>query len=98
MTMVPALEARTMDKPNEQPANKSEALAKTPEALAPLVAPLLARIAGDPNARAEVLHKLLGEAACRNVGIYPIPPGFKLSVVIPVYNEERWLAELVRRV
>ena len=27
-----------------------------------------------------------------------LPPGFKLSVVIPVYNEERWLAELVRRV
>ena len=27
-----------------------------------------------------------------------IPDGFKLSVVIPVYNEERWLRELVRRV
>ena len=89
--MVPALEARTMDKPNEQPAKNSEDLA-------PLVAPLLARIASDPNARAAVLHQLLGEAACRNIGIYPIPPGFKLSVVIPVYNEERWLAELVRRV
>ena len=45
-----------------------------------------------------MLHKLLGEAACRQIGIYPLPPGFKLSVVIPVYNEERWLAELVRRV
>jgi len=100
MTMVQALEARKMDKPNEQPAETPDALAlpKTPEDLAPLVAPLLARVANDPNARAAVLHQLLGEAACRNVGIYPIPPGFKLSVVIPVYNEERWLAELVRRV
>jgi glycosyltransferase involved in cell wall biosynthesis len=56
------------------------------------------RIAADPNRRIEVLHKLLGEAACRSIGVYPIPPGFKLSVVIPVYNEERWLGELVRRV
>jgi glycosyltransferase involved in cell wall biosynthesis len=59
---------------------------------------VLARVAADPRARVEVLHKLLGEGACRHIGIYPIPPGFKLSVVIPVFNEERWLAELVRRV
>jgi glycosyltransferase involved in cell wall biosynthesis len=41
---------------------------------------------------------LLGEGACRQLGIYPVPTGFKLSVVIPVYNEERWVAELVGRV
>jgi glycosyltransferase involved in cell wall biosynthesis len=62
------------------------------------LAPILERVAADPNARAALLQQLLGEAACRQIGIYPIPPGFKLSVVIPVYNEERWLAELVRRV
>jgi glycosyltransferase involved in cell wall biosynthesis len=62
------------------------------------VTEMVAQVAADPNRRIEVLHKLLGEAACRSIGIYPIPPGFKLSVVIPVYNEERWLAELVRRV
>lgn len=44
------------------------------------------------------LERLLGPAACRQLGIYPIPAGFKLSVVIPVYNEKRWLAEVVRRV
>jgi glycosyltransferase involved in cell wall biosynthesis len=44
------------------------------------------------------LHELLGEPACRQLGIYPIPAGFKLSVVIPVYNEERWIREVVRRV
>jgi glycosyltransferase involved in cell wall biosynthesis len=59
---------------------------------------LLERVAASPEMRVEVLHRLLGEGACRQIGIYPLPPGFKLSVVIPVYNEERWLAELVRRV
>jgi glycosyltransferase involved in cell wall biosynthesis len=51
-----------------------------------------------PAGRLELLHRLLGEPACRQLGIYPIPDGFKLSVVIPVYNEERWIRELVRRV
>ncbi len=66
--------------------------------IAPQLAPLIARVAADPNARVALLEQLLGVNACRQIGIYPIPPGFKLSVVIPVYNEERWLAELVRRV
>jgi glycosyltransferase involved in cell wall biosynthesis len=48
--------------------------------------------------RVRALTELLGEAACRQIGIYPIPRTFKLSVVIPVYNEERWVRELVRRV
>ena len=81
-----------MDKPEDNP--PAERLAD----IAPLLAPLLARVAADPNARTALLHQLLGENACRQIGIYPIPPGFKLSVVIPVYNEERWLGELVRRV
>src|SRR5580692_2886296 len=48
--------------------------------------------------RVQVLQQLLGDGACRQLGIYPIPTGFKLSVVIPVYNEERWIREIVRRV
>jgi glycosyltransferase involved in cell wall biosynthesis len=59
---------------------------------------LLERVAGSPAERYQVLHKLLGEHGCRQIGIYPIPAGFRLSVVIPVYNEERWVRELVRRV
>jgi glycosyltransferase involved in cell wall biosynthesis len=51
-----------------------------------------------PAERVELLRKLLGDAACRQIGIYPIPEGFKLSVVIPVYNEERWILEVIRRV
>ena len=48
--------------------------------------------------RVALLRRLLGEAACRQIGIYPIPAGFKLSVVIPVFNEERWILEVLRRV
>ncbi|MGL4424020.1 MAG: glycosyltransferase family 2 protein [Gemmataceae bacterium] len=59
---------------------------------------LATQIATDDAVRLNFLQTILGEATCRQIGIYPIPPGWKLSVVIPVYNEERWLAELVRRV
>jgi glycosyltransferase involved in cell wall biosynthesis len=55
-------------------------------------------IEADPQLRASVLKKLLGEGPCRQLGVLPLPEGFKLSVVIPVYNEERWLESLVRRV
>ena len=51
-----------------------------------------------PEDKVQVLQQLLGEPACRNLGIYPIPKGFKLSVVIPVFNEEQWVREIVRRV
>jgi glycosyltransferase involved in cell wall biosynthesis len=51
-----------------------------------------------PEERLRLLHHLLGEQGCRQLGIYPLPEGFKLSVVIPVYNEERWIREVIRRV
>ncbi len=63
------------------------------------LSPLLESLAAAPhNERVAVLEKLLGQAACRQIGLYPFPPGWKLSVVIPVYNEERWLDGLVKRV
>jgi len=34
------------------------------------------------------LRETLGEAACRQLGFYVIPPEWMLSVVIPVYNEK----------
>jgi glycosyltransferase involved in cell wall biosynthesis len=58
----------------------------------------LTNLPESPAERIALLHKLLGETACRQLGIYPIPADFLLSVVIPVYNEERWVRELVRRV
>jgi glycosyltransferase involved in cell wall biosynthesis len=65
---------------------------------ATIVDTLLPHLPDSPEERLALLHQLLGEPACRQLGIYPIPEGFKLSVVIPVYNEERWIRELVRRV
>jgi glycosyltransferase involved in cell wall biosynthesis len=51
-----------------------------------------------PQERVAVLQRLLGEPACRQLGIYPIPASFKLSVVIPVYNEREYIQELLSRV
>src|SRR5436309_459363 len=51
-----------------------------------------------PAERLTLLRRLLGEATCRQLGLLSIPPGFKLSVVIPVYNEERWILEVLSRV
>ena len=46
----------------------------------------------------EALKATLGKAACRQLGIYAIPDKFLLSVVIPIYNEERTLRVLIDRV
>ncbi len=59
---------------------------------------LIARLSKSSPEWVHVLQRLLGEATCRQLGIYAIPTDFKLSVVIPVYNERRWIRELVRRV
>lgn len=48
--------------------------------------------------RVELLTRLLGGELCRKLGIFRIPAGFKLSVVIPVYNEVRTLTKVVERV
>ncbi len=41
--------------------------------------------------------EVLGEAGCTQLGFYAIPDDFRLSVVIPVYNEEATLEQLVER-
>jgi glycosyltransferase involved in cell wall biosynthesis len=50
------------------------------------------------NVRIEKLADMIGLNNCRAIGLYKIPDNFKLSVVIPVYNEKRWIAEVLRRV
>jgi glycosyltransferase involved in cell wall biosynthesis len=64
----------------------------------PLTYPLVEPLIDSPAERLALLQRLLGEAACRQLGLFPMPDGFKLSVVIPVYNERQWIQELVRRV
>jgi glycosyltransferase involved in cell wall biosynthesis len=46
----------------------------------------------------DALKSNLGEVACRQLGLYAIPGDFLLSVVIPIYNEERTLQILIDRV
>ncbi len=58
----------------------------------------LRRLADSPQLKAEFLERLLGVNACRQMGILSIPSGFKLSVVIPVYNELKYVREVIRRV
>jgi glycosyltransferase involved in cell wall biosynthesis len=59
---------------------------------------LIRELAAAPERREALQQQILGEQACRQLGLYPVPDGFKLSVVIPVYNERQWIRELVRRV
>jgi len=49
-----------------------------------------------PDARQ--LTQWLGEPLARRLGVYALPDGFLLSVVIPVYNERETVREIVRRV
>jgi len=44
------------------------------------------------------LRRVLGDAACRQLGFYAIPGDFLLSVVIPVFNEQETLLDLLERV
>jgi glycosyltransferase involved in cell wall biosynthesis len=41
---------------------------------------------------------LFGAELCRRLGIFRLPSGFKLSVVMPVYNEIRTLPQVIERV
>ena len=60
-------------------------------------APNLASFASD-HERREWLIGYLGEAFCRKIGVYRIPEDLVLSVVIPAYNEERTIREILDRV
>ena len=44
------------------------------------------------------MEQALGSLVCQQLGFYAIPDSFRLSVVIPVYNEQRTLRSLVDRV
>lgn len=48
--------------------------------------------------RQEILEQLLGTDVCRRLGVYRLPEGFRLSVVIPVYNEAATIERVIDRV
>jgi glycosyltransferase involved in cell wall biosynthesis len=52
----------------------------------------------EPLDRVALLHRLLGHELFRKLGLFRLPAGFKLSVVMPVYNEIRTLASVIERV
>ncbi len=54
--------------------------------------------AGEAPPSPEQIGRLLGENFARQLGLYPIPEGLRLSVVIAAYNEKDTIAEIVRRV
>jgi glycosyltransferase involved in cell wall biosynthesis len=62
-------------------------------------APAEAELAsGNSVDRIDLIERLLGAELCRKLGIFRLPAGFKLSVVMPVYNEIRTLATVIERV
>jgi len=52
----------------------------------------------DDSERREHLLRLLGEPVCRQLGIYRMPAGLVLTVVIPIYNERNTIREILQRV
>ena len=43
------------------------------------------------------MQSLLGASICRRLGIYELPDGFVLSVIVPVYNESETVEGVVQR-
>lgn len=63
-----------------------------------LTAPAESLAEAAPVSRVKVLQSLLGTELSRRLGVYEIPDGFKLSVVIPVYNEFKTIEKVIQRV
>ncbi|MBL9090590.1 MAG: glycosyltransferase family 2 protein [Planctomycetaceae bacterium] len=65
-------------------------------ATSPLLAPSIPQPVVEPTP-AE-LERLLGRSLCRQLGVYELPPGFCLSVVVPVFNELNTVAQVVEKI
>jgi glycosyltransferase involved in cell wall biosynthesis len=51
-----------------------------------------------PGPTPDQLQAWLGPEVSQRLGLYPIPPDLRISVVIPIYNEKDTVEEIVRRV
>lgn len=63
----------------------------------------LCPLCGNPVSRCaapstELLRQWLGDGVARRLGLFSIPPGLRVSVVVPVYNEKDTIEEIVRRI
>ncbi len=88
----------------ENNTNRSDlSLPVTDETVDELLKPLIEKLDGRDRAaisprRTELLLRLLGEDICRQLGVYRLPDGFRLSVVIPVFNEAETVEEVISSV
>ena len=57
-----------------------------------------ARLSPSPVPAPEQLRQWFTEPIARRLGLYEIPPGLRISVVMPVYNEVASVEEILRRV
>jgi len=64
----------------------------------PSPCPLCGREDQDRDALRRAVREALGAGALRQLGIYDAPEGFTLSVVIPIYNEQETIREIVGQV
>ncbi len=73
--------------------NKSDSAQPISDAAAgKLLQPLLEQLSCEDQRaisprRTELLYALLGEDICRHLGVYRLRPDFRLSVIIPIFNE-----------
>ncbi|TWU42592.1 glycosyltransferase family 2 protein [Novipirellula artificiosorum] len=49
------------------------------------------------DAYVDEMETLLGASVCRRLAIFKLPPGFVLSVIVPVFNERNTIATVVDR-
>jgi glycosyltransferase involved in cell wall biosynthesis len=61
--------------------------------------PLCGHPAGSPSEPTlDDLRRWLGEGAAKRLGLFALPAGLRLSVVVPVYNECRTIDEILARI
>ena len=53
---------------------------------------------GRPRPTPEQLAEWLGPEAARRLGLVPIPPELRVSVIVPIYNEKPTVEEIIRRI
>ena len=56
------------------------------------------REAGSSTPTVKELRELLGDRVCRQLGVFSMPEGQKISIVVPVFNEVETLEEIISQI
>ena len=86
------------DAPSSEIATAPPVLPEPVDPVDPATADMPARLQPFSQAWYDRSVAIIGAEACRQLGLYVLPDGFTLSVVIPVFNERETLLSLVDRV